>query len=127
MSSAHTEDAVLLPDGGLQVIHASTAATALLDRGDGLVLRHRRLVARHPDDDGRLQAVLCPARPGSADRRRRISLSFAVPTVARFSSRLYGSLHPARTARFRGRVGWSGSAIPSTGVSPIPRSCKSCS
>jgi PAS domain-containing protein len=66
-----TEDAVLLLDSGLRVIHANAAATALLDRGDGLVLRHRRLVARYPDDDTRLQAVLCPApllgRPAPAD------------------------------------------------------------
>jgi len=55
-----TEDAVLLLDNELQVIHANAAATALLDRGDGLALRHRRLVARHPDDDARLQAVLHP-------------------------------------------------------------------
>ncbi len=53
-----TEDAVLLLDGGLQVLHANAAATSLLDRGDGLALRHRQLVARHPDDDTRLQAVL---------------------------------------------------------------------
>jgi PAS domain-containing protein len=55
-----TEDAVLLLDSGLRVIHANAAAAALLDRGDGLGLRHRRLVARHPDDDARLQAVLNP-------------------------------------------------------------------
>jgi PAS domain-containing protein len=55
-----SENAVLLLDGGLQVIHANAAAIALLDRGDGLVLRHRRLVARYPDDDARLQAVLHP-------------------------------------------------------------------
>jgi len=92
MSSAHTEDAVLLLDGGLQVIHANAAATALLDRGDGLVLRHRRLVARHPDDNTRLQAVLCPAprlgRPAPEDfaviRRpdRRPLLVKAVPLAA---------------------------------------------
>jgi DNA-binding CsgD family transcriptional regulator len=56
-----TEDPVLLLDSGLQVIHANAAATALLDCVDGLVLRHRRLVARHPEDDFRLQALLCPA------------------------------------------------------------------
>jgi PAS domain-containing protein len=55
-----SEDAVLLLDGELRVIHANTAATSLLDRGDGLALRHRRLVARHPHDDARLQAVLHP-------------------------------------------------------------------
>jgi DNA-binding CsgD family transcriptional regulator len=55
-----TEDAVLLLDSGLRLIHANAAAAGLLDRGDGLVLRHRRLVARHPDDDTGLQAVLCP-------------------------------------------------------------------
>jgi DNA-binding CsgD family transcriptional regulator len=54
------EDPVLLLDSGLVVIHANAAATSLLDRGDGLRLRHRRLVARHPDDEARLQAVLCP-------------------------------------------------------------------
>jgi DNA-binding CsgD family transcriptional regulator/PAS domain-containing protein len=54
------EDAVLLLNGELQVIHASIAAGALLDREDGLLLRHHRLVARHPDDDARLQAVFCP-------------------------------------------------------------------
>jgi PAS domain-containing protein len=56
-----TEDAVLPLDGRLRVIYANAAAAALLDRGDGLRLRHRRLVARHPDDDSRLQAALRPA------------------------------------------------------------------
>jgi DNA-binding CsgD family transcriptional regulator len=42
------------------MIHANIAATALLDSGDGLRLRHRRLVARHPDDDAALQAILRP-------------------------------------------------------------------
>jgi PAS domain-containing protein len=55
-----SDDAVLLLDNELQVIHANAAATAVLDRGDGLRLRHRRLAARHPDDDSRLQAVLHP-------------------------------------------------------------------
>jgi PAS domain-containing protein len=55
-----TEDPVLLLDSGLRVIHANAAAASLLDRGDGLRLRHWRLVARHPDDDARLQAVLYP-------------------------------------------------------------------
>jgi DNA-binding CsgD family transcriptional regulator len=54
-------DAVLLLDDELQVIHANAVAAALLDHGDGLAPRHRRLVARHPDDDARLQAVLHPA------------------------------------------------------------------
>jgi DNA-binding CsgD family transcriptional regulator len=54
-------DAVLLLDDELQVIHANPAAAALLDCGDGLTLRHRRLIARHPDDDARLQVVLHPA------------------------------------------------------------------
>jgi PAS domain-containing protein len=54
-------DAVLLLDDELQVLYANPAATALLDGGDGLGLRHRWLVARHPDDDARLQAVLWPA------------------------------------------------------------------
>ena len=53
-----TEDPVLLLDSGLRVIHANAAS--LLDRGDGLRLRHWRLVARHPDDDARLQVVLYP-------------------------------------------------------------------
>jgi DNA-binding CsgD family transcriptional regulator len=53
-------DAVLLLDDKLQVIHANAAAVALLERGDGLALRQRRLVARHLDDDTRLQAVLNP-------------------------------------------------------------------
>jgi hypothetical protein len=40
-------------------------AMALLDAGDGLGVRHRRVVARHPDDNSDLQAVLVPApRPG---------------------------------------------------------------
>jgi DNA-binding CsgD family transcriptional regulator len=56
-------DAVLLLDDELQVIHVNAVAAALLNRGDGLALRQRRLVARHPDDDARLQAVLHPA-PG---------------------------------------------------------------
>jgi PAS domain-containing protein len=56
-----SDDAVLLLDNELQVIHANAAATALLDRGDGLRLRHRRLAARHPDDDTRMQGVLRPA------------------------------------------------------------------
>jgi DNA-binding CsgD family transcriptional regulator len=55
------EDAVLVLDGKLQVIHANIAARALLDGVDGLRLRHRRLVARHPDDDVALQAMLHPA------------------------------------------------------------------
>jgi PAS domain-containing protein len=55
------DDAILLLDGELQVIHANPAAARLLDRGEGLGLRHRRLVARRPDDDARLQAVLRPA------------------------------------------------------------------
>jgi PAS domain-containing protein len=54
------EDAVLLLDSGLQVIHANTAAAGLLNQGDGLRLRHQRLFAQHPDDDARLQAVLRP-------------------------------------------------------------------
>ena len=54
------EDAVLLLDGELQVIHANIAARALLDSGDALRLRHHRLVARHPDDDAALQAILRP-------------------------------------------------------------------
>ena len=58
-----TEDPVLLLDSGLRVIHANAAAASLLDRGDGLRLRHWRLVARHPDDDARLQAALYPG-PG---------------------------------------------------------------
>lgn len=55
-----TEDPVLLLDSGLRVIHVNAAAASLLDRGDGLRLTHWRLVARHPDDDPRLQAVLKP-------------------------------------------------------------------
>jgi PAS domain-containing protein len=66
-----SDDAVLLLDNELQVIHANAAATAVLDRGDGLRLRHRRLAARHPDDDSRLQAMLYMAprlgRPAPAD------------------------------------------------------------
>jgi PAS domain-containing protein len=57
--------AVLLLDGGLQVVYANAVAAALLDRGEGLGVRHRRLVARHPDDDIRLQAMLrASPRPG---------------------------------------------------------------
>jgi len=66
-----TEDPVLLLDSGLRVIHANAAAASLLDRGDGLRLRHWRLVARHPDDDARLQAVFYPGprprQPGTED------------------------------------------------------------
>jgi PAS domain-containing protein len=56
-----TDDALLLLDAELQVLYANAAATALLDRGEGLGRRHHRLFARHPDDDSRLQAVLHPA------------------------------------------------------------------
>jgi PAS domain-containing protein len=57
-----TDEAVLLLDSELQVIYANPAAAALLDGGEGLGLRHRCLVARHPDDDTGLQAVLRSAR-----------------------------------------------------------------
>jgi PAS domain-containing protein/DNA-binding CsgD family transcriptional regulator len=53
-----TDEAVLLLDAELQVIYANRAAATLLDGGEGLGLRHRCLVARHPDDDTGLQAVL---------------------------------------------------------------------
>jgi DNA-binding CsgD family transcriptional regulator/PAS domain-containing protein len=53
-----TEGALLLLDAELQVLYANPPAMALLVAGDGLGLRHRRLVARHPDDDTELQAVL---------------------------------------------------------------------
>jgi len=56
-----TGGARLVLDGELQVLYANPAATALLDAGDGLRVRRRRLVAQHPDDDTRLQAVLRPA------------------------------------------------------------------
>jgi PAS domain-containing protein len=56
-----TDDAVLLLNAELQVLYANAAATTLLDRGEGLGRRHHRLVARHPHDDARLQAVLRPA------------------------------------------------------------------
>jgi DNA-binding CsgD family transcriptional regulator len=60
-----TEGALLLLDAELRVLYANPPAMALLDAGDGLGLRHRRLVARHPDDDTQLKAVLGPAfRPG---------------------------------------------------------------
>src|SRR4029077_12537336 len=55
--------AVLLRDGGLQVLYANPSATALFKAGDGLRLRRRRLTARHPDDNTELQAALGPA-PG---------------------------------------------------------------
>ena len=53
-----TEGALLLLGAELQVLYANPVAMALLDVGDGLALRHLRLVARHPDDDTELQAVL---------------------------------------------------------------------
>jgi len=52
------EDAVLVLDGGLQVIDANAAAIVLLDDGERLRLRHRRLFAQHPDEDAKLQALL---------------------------------------------------------------------
>jgi len=60
-----TEGALLLLDAELRVLYANPPAMALLDLGDGLRLRHCRLVARYPDDDSELQAVLGRApRPG---------------------------------------------------------------
>jgi DNA-binding CsgD family transcriptional regulator len=60
-----TEGALLLFDAELRVLYANPPAMALLDVGDGLALRHLRLVARHPDDDTALQAVLSAVpRPG---------------------------------------------------------------
>jgi len=58
------EDAVLLLDRELQVIHGNIAARALLDSGDGLRLRHGRLVTGHPEDD-------TPTREDFAIARRR--------------------------------------------------------
>ena len=52
------EDAVLVLDGALQVMDANAAAIVLLDAGDRLRLRHRRLFAQHLDEDAKLQAVL---------------------------------------------------------------------
>jgi len=94
-------DAVLLLDDQLQVIHANAVAAALLDRGDGLALRQRRLVARHPDDDSRLQAALHPApRLGLATpenfavirRRERRPLPVkAMPLAPRCERTAFGS------------------------------------
>jgi PAS domain-containing protein len=53
-----TEGALLLLDAELRVLYVNPPAMALLNVGDGLGLRHCRLVARHPDDDSELQAVL---------------------------------------------------------------------
>jgi DNA-binding CsgD family transcriptional regulator len=65
----HTDGARLLLNDELQVLCANAAATALLDAGDGLGLRHRRLVARHPDDNTELQRILRPApRPKPRDQ-----------------------------------------------------------
>jgi DNA-binding CsgD family transcriptional regulator len=62
-----TEGALVLLDAELRVLYANPSAIALLDAGDGLRLRHRRLTAQHPDDDIGLQAVLGPApRPEPA-------------------------------------------------------------
>jgi DNA-binding CsgD family transcriptional regulator len=64
-----TDGARLLLNGELQVLYANPAATALLDAGDGLGLRHRRLVARHPDDNTELQRILRRApQPGPRDQ-----------------------------------------------------------
>jgi PAS domain-containing protein len=52
------EDAVLVLDGGLQVIDANAAAIVLLDDDERLRLRHRRVFAQHPDEDAKLQALL---------------------------------------------------------------------
>ena len=52
------EDVVLVLDGALQVMDANAAAIVLLDAGDRLWLRHRRLFAQHLDEDAKLQAVL---------------------------------------------------------------------
>jgi GAF domain-containing protein len=60
------EDAVLVLDGALQVMDANAAARVLLDAGDGLRLRHRRLFAQHLDEDAKLQAVL----PFDCSRKR---------------------------------------------------------
>jgi hypothetical protein len=121
-----TEDPVLRLDSGLRAIHVNALAASLLDRGDRLRLRHWRLVARHPDDNARLQAVFA-RRPCWADRRRRISPSFTARSTARFSSRRHRWLRPARTVRFPRRVGLLRSGIPSGGVSPTPQSCNGCS
>jgi PAS domain-containing protein len=80
-----TEDAPLLLDAELKVLYANPAATALLDVGDGLALRHLRLVARIRMTTPRCRPSWV-SRPGPDRRRRRTLLSFAGKRAVRFSS-----------------------------------------
>jgi DNA-binding CsgD family transcriptional regulator len=64
------EQAVLLLDADLRVLHANDAAKGLLNRGEELRLRNQRLTAQYHDDDAVLRRVLRPgitaaqAQPG---------------------------------------------------------------
>lgn len=86
----HAEDAVLLLDGGLQVIHANAAATALLGRGDGTA----RWV---PSALPAARSKTCRAERARAAATCHLTRAISAILVKRFHSRSRAAIRPDST------------------------------